>query len=302
MKKNHYDDSMITTVFGDSGLIFFPTMNVLIPLLNGYLYRFMDLDDYEQLLLGDQIEANRVYWIELLGRAHLTSVTSLFRLNHWACAILDAYERENFLSFSSAFRGFLESSADTVHALIHVPLNLAKSLAPVRLILKRNSDSELLWAPELEELLIHYSHARGRSSLKRQEEEFGVQFPTAHIAKTTRKYIDYFDLSRVHDCYSELCDITHPALTSVWMFMGVVDNDTYVSIDNLDMELIEEFCSKYTEVTEKLLQMPSNSALITMRVLNEFQLETLTTPAVNKIDFADIKLWQNIEDLILQPD
>ena len=88
-------------------------------------YSFMAMDEYEGLLHRDVSEGMRVYWSETLARAHIAAVTAILRSRHWLSAVLSAVSEGNALAFAAAFRGLMESAADTTTALVGTPLTLA---------------------------------------------------------------------------------------------------------------------------------------------------------------------------------
>ena len=291
-------DETVELIFGQYARQVLPGMYSVAESLEGYKYSFIEVDELGKLLQDNYQEGLRVYWFELLSRAHLAATTSILRNLRWVNGALVAYEQRNFLLFSAAFRGYLESAADAVYALQQIPKNLADNFQEIRLILDRSPKAKARLFPELEEILLHYSHARNPKKVRSDEKTYGIKLPESHSAATTRKYLDSLGSALVHDCYSELCELSHPAALSVWCFFLTADHDTYILSNDTDKRLIEQFCSKYHNIFPEALYLPFNSALITLKVLNAFEVKEFNIPTVDKIDFERVPLWQKIKPLL----
>lgn len=146
--------------------------------LEGYSYSYMPAEEFAQL---DRLETRqRIYWFEILERAHCAALTSLLRLHRWLEAMRTAGEAENYLSFAASFRGLLEAAADSRYSFENVPRMLANGF-PYLFEAAHGRGRDLVLAPELEEALIHFSHARRLSR--------GEGAPDAHLAKRMKDYI-----------------------------------------------------------------------------------------------------------------
>src|SRR5262245_10437044 len=80
-------------------------------------YRFLDPSAYQQMLFQQPVEAIRVYWKEVLYRAHIGASISLLRLRDWVEGALVALERRKYLTCIAGMRGLLESVADSEDSL-----------------------------------------------------------------------------------------------------------------------------------------------------------------------------------------
>src|SRR6267154_2815366 len=78
-----------------------------------YRYTFMSVEQFRDLT---KVEQSRVYWYEMVERAHCASLTSLLRLQRWVALINSSAEGLNFVGFAASFRGVIESAADTRYA------------------------------------------------------------------------------------------------------------------------------------------------------------------------------------------
>jgi hypothetical protein len=68
----------------------------------------------------------QVYWREILFRAHFGACASLLRTRRWIEGACAAFEHRNYHTFMAAFRGWLESSADTFDAFRTIRKNSLK--------------------------------------------------------------------------------------------------------------------------------------------------------------------------------
>ena len=182
-------------------------------------YTIMDDEEYKDLLEQDLSEAMRVYWTETLGRAHLASATAILRSRRWLSGVEQASAENNLLLFASVLRGLMESAADASTALIGTPLTLAHFHSAITESLEGRATSVLI-SSEVENELIHYSHAR---RLQRPER---AHAPPTHEARQVQQYLQIFgdlNAANVVRCYSDLCDLTHTGASSVTMWLDTDD-------------------------------------------------------------------------------
>ena len=92
--------------------------------LRNFTYRVLDVEAFEVLLRHDSRRGQRIYWLELLYRAHLAAATTMLRQDRWLNAA--AATNANCLGFAAAFRGLLESAADASFSLRFVPRYIAE--------------------------------------------------------------------------------------------------------------------------------------------------------------------------------
>jgi hypothetical protein len=97
----------------------------------------------------------QIYWNEILGRAHLTAATAILRSRYWVDALRLGATENNLLSFAAAFRGLIESAADSWTTLRLVPVTLARDHPQILQALSGNVRMQLFLAPALEDALIH---------------------------------------------------------------------------------------------------------------------------------------------------
>ena len=148
------------SLFGPSTVAYIQILDDMAQDLAAANYRFMDSQKFDELLASNPGEAARVYWLELLFRAHWAAASNIMRHKRWLNGCLRMYEdRPNFLGFAACLRGFVEASADACHSLNPVPLTLAQNHRAIAEALTGKA-SGILTCGELEESMIHFQFAR----------------------------------------------------------------------------------------------------------------------------------------------
>jgi len=258
--------------------------------LGGYSYSYMAMEDFARL---DALEVRqRVYWFEILERAHCGALTSLLRLQRWLEAMRVAAESENYLNFAAAFRGLLEAAADSRYSFGDVPRMLAIGF-PVIFEAVHGRSRDLTVSPELEDALIHFSHARRVSK--------GEQAPETHLARQMKEYITRLqgaESGPFHDAYADLCNITHPAADSI-LYLLEKGQDGFIRFQpNPDDAEIRALCGGGGTVVRFCVAETMAYAAVVLRLLNRFDLSELHTPAADAVSLHNLPLWQEISRLL----
>ena len=256
-------------------------------------YSFMEIDEYESLLHRDVGEGMRVYWSETLERAHIAAVTAILRSRHWLSAVLSAESERNALAFAAAFRGLMESAADTTTALLGIPLTLAHHYPTIA-----NSLSGLATAvvtsSELEDELIHYSHGR---HIKKSERD---STPKTHWARSVHEYLAVFENLNADSaarCYRYLCDLTHPGAPSVLMWLTAVDSkgsELNLSTEQ-DEAIITSFWDRYEALVLDVLMFAFNAPILVLNTLNYFTISKLHTQELLNHDLDGLPAWRQVK-------
>jgi hypothetical protein len=283
--KNKNPENPFTEVYG-----YFQTLLTnLTKEFIGQRYRIVQHIEFENQLKANASISMQIYWTEILMRAHLAATTSLMRTKDWLDGCFNAYEKANYLSFAANLRGLLEATADTCYALKPVPVTLVENFtqivdhlsAPKRL-------QQLIISKELEDRLIHFYFAR---RLPKNSNE-----PDSHKYKTNSDYIASIQGAKtgyVFDLYSELCELSHPAMASLDYLVHNINAQDFEIHGDDGISFIERLCKKNTK---SLIQMTAgiNISLLVLRILNEFPISSLYTSS-NIIAQGDIPGWKNIE-------
>ncbi|HHF3232183.1 TPA: hypothetical protein ACPJ2O_003770 [Vibrio diabolicus] len=275
-------------VFGENGRDMLNLLSDVVDSINITTYQYMSHEEHEILMSKDFHAGLSQYWIEILYRAHFASVASIYRNYQWVKGMETAYKNNLFLPYTACFRALIESAADTYDAFDGVPMALAKNNKKINKIItgKYNKNASFISA-ELEDKLIHFSHAR---KINKKD-----SFPDSHQAKSAAKYINNLDKNKslkLYECYSELCEYTHPAASSTANFVASVDENTFVFSTGFDSDKIMALSSKYSAATQMILSSAFNPGLITLKLLRKFSASTCQVPIVDNVGLNSITLWK----------
>ncbi len=254
-------------------------------------YRFIDNAKYIETLKKDVAAGNEIYCLELLFRAHFAAITTVFRNEKWIRGLDSALQEPNFFAFCASLRGLLESAADSVSCLTYVSMTLAKNYKMLRAALRREVKDGIVCSEELENILIHYSHA------KRQPK--GPEVPPHYSAKTSQEYLKFLEgppVGAVQNLFAELCEVTHPTERTVAIFIArdAADSEKYTLCNDLDMDLIADLCTRHDAAFTNVFEMSLNGALITLYVLNRFGDPRLFTRGMEDLSLIKIDAFKEV--------
>jgi hypothetical protein len=280
---------MASQVFGDASSTYVSLVSTIASQLSEYKYEFVPHDEFVRIT--DAAYAMHIYWREILYRSHLSAATSILRTQRWLESVLWSADHINAVSFATCFRGLLESAADTNDSLATVPTSLALYR---RIILealnKQLFNGHAILAEELENLLIHFTHAR--------KVKQGETAPSTHRAKTAKDYFDSMNVSHNHskilDCYSYLCEFTHPSAMSVVTFLVPFGNTGRIwRLDSKgDHKTIEEFCSSYADIMPDIMTFAVLTPIAILKILNALPMQSLHTKYLDRVDITLWPWWQ----------
>ncbi len=281
-------ESTLSELFGSHGELIARVLPTVIGEVRNAKYEIMDEASFEQLCKSNLAAAQRVYWTELLQRAHWAAASNLMRHERWLDACVREHRAPNYLAFAACLRGLVESAADASHSLGAVPLTLAHLHTNIEDALSERAKGFVM-SSELENHLIHFQFAR---RLSKQE-------PVAetHRAKTMEEYLRAIDSNGeagVKECYAELCQLTHPAAHSLLWFS--VENEATIGYRrSIDAECIQQLCSSRRSAIEHVQMVSANTSLLVLAVVNRLPLNSVWTRAISKLSLETIPLWQKIE-------
>ena len=266
----------------------------IIPWVFSVEYDFEDTDEYKEKVRDQTYtpaEANRIFWRETLFRAHIVVSASLYR----TCRLIDASVRENRAAnlpgWASCTRALLEAAGDSSEPLRVIPGTLAEHHGWIRTCLS-SQERQLSVNAELEDMMIHFTHARRLSGSEKQTA------PPSHKAKRTHKYISDLAAYGIPDApmlYRELCEISHPASDSVSYIFSPIEKESAFRVDpRRDRHAIDTLLARYRHVFNDVLMVSFNSILISLRVFHAFRVFPNVTPLRN-VNFSTIPAWADIE-------
>jgi hypothetical protein len=233
----------------------------------------------QNLRLGMQ-----TYWEELCQKIQFSSFAGICRTIDWLKGMKLGINEENYLVFSSSFRGALESAGDIWYSFSTIPNLLVDYMVDIDSIFKCTyPEKSALTAVNLEELLIHFGWGR-----KTKSEE-----PAIHKNRTNTDYIKCLDENnefKLLELYDELCHISHPAHYTV---MGLFQEE-YEKLsfkEDYNRQWINYLINKYSKSYLKIINSPINICLISLWCLNQFKIESFHTPIANSFKFDMSPSW-----------
>jgi hypothetical protein len=286
------------TLFGNEGERF---LNLVVPLVSELRakqvrYSIMSTREFETLLGRDMPGGMKVYWLEILGRAHFAAAASVIRSFRWCEGMCAAYDAKVFLPYCASLRGLVESVADTYDALNGVAVSLAENHAAIDAAVRGCSTIPTL-SGDLEDALIHFAYAHKPAK--------GVDVPTSHIAKTVADYLKPLaggPSGDVKGLYGELCQFTHPAAHSVQYMCVHEDESSFVLVGDHDEIRIEGFAKSHANFFPSLFMLAFNAPVLLLKVLSTLPVPPYHVEFVRNLDLGEIPAWRKISQLLGRDD
>lgn len=268
-----------------------------------YSYEIVENSHYENETSKNVVDFQKIYWEEILQRAHWASITSLVRNLKWTKAVELSIENKNFLAFTSTLRSLIESSGDNLLSLDNIALTLAENSAIISKALNgKIKEKKLVYSKELEEKLIHFSFGR---KISQEEKDINGESPKYHNAKPASEYLKKLDFGKdkgpISKLYSVLCQYTHPAAHSIHYLFDYKNENNIHSFNyskKTDLEHIDFLLKEYEKEIIDTLQFGFNPSLMILKVLNRFELIKVHTIEADSVSLKNIKMWDKIEALI----
>jgi len=260
-------------------------------------WRYTFMDDIEYSKITDPKIAATVYWKEMLSRAHIISLVSIFKTLRW----IESLEKnsKNYYGFCTSLRGLIESCSDTFYTLSKVPLTLAIDFRVIKEQMNGNS-IVLTDHGKLEHEMLHF--IQGTKLTKDQR----IGLPEYHNAKHLTEYIVSIDNENkdVSSLYNILCGVAHPSYDSNQILLFCYEGETIVCNDSYDLEasLIKNLIEAKSDVILALLRPYYNNILSVLCVLNEFNVSSIETHLCHENDFKSEDIWKDIVHRIEESD
>jgi SEC-C motif len=250
-------------------------------------YRIMPLGESAEI--KEVAERNKVYWQEILFRAHFGASAGMMRLHEWLQGSQKAFEDGNVLMLAAGIRGLLEAAADTFKVFADAAATLADTHVIVRKAIKGSLSEQLALAPELESDLIHFAYARG---IRPGE---GIAL---HKAATARDDISVLVqmAPKALELYAMLCDYSHPAAPSVFRFAGERTTPDILTFDPAaGSARILNIVESAREVGTVALMAGAGTLVLMLKVLNDFSFAPVKTPWADSVDSRFVPVWADLQ-------
>lgn len=259
----------MAALFGEQSKVYGLIVNDIASDLTKESYSFEDLDEAKLNSLNTvsgRGHFRRVYWTEILYRAHMAAIAAVFRTTRWIQVAIRENEAKSLYGCASACRSLIESAGDIGVSLGPVARILASIKDEIKAELTGRASEPFQISSELENSLIHFTHARKVTKTE--------DVPDSHKAMQSFKYIDYVEqmkISGVKDLYSRLCEIVHPAAASVSVTF-VPKDDAWI-VDPFNENVVLQNLLVETQGTLLGVVMASyNAPLLILRTLHYFDL------------------------------
>lgn len=288
------DIQRMAAIFGKESMVYGLIVNDIASDIAKESYSFEDLDEFE---LNAHVEgtgmdhAGRIYWTEMLYRAHMASVAAVFRTTRWIEVAIREHEAGSLYGCASACRSLIESAGDIGLSLNSVALTLASNKDKVKAHIDGRAPGSLLISRELEDSLIHFTHAR---KVAKTEDA-----PDSHKAMQSFKYIDYVDQMKipgVKELYARLCEIVHPAAESVSVTF-VPKGGAWV-VDPFNESVVwQNLLDEGRDTLSGVVMASYNAPLLILKTLHSFDMFTKLS-GLRKYRFDSIPEWSRVEVLL----
>lgn len=253
-------------------------------------YKFMDNELFEKVC-HDPLEGidlgQRIIWEEILARAHMASVSSIIRTSRWIDTAIWEYEAGNLYGWAGACRSLLEGAGDILHSLGSVPLTLAQNLGAIQSELSGHERDTRIDGKELEDILIHFLFARKISK--------GELVPESHKTEPSWKYIK--SLEEMHKgsnaLYSELCEIVHPAASSVGILFEATHDEWRLSATK-EKNTLHSMAAMNKYTLANALEASFNPPIMTLKVLQKFKLFK-KIKGLRNTGLETLEYWKKVE-------
>jgi hypothetical protein len=260
----------------------------VVPTLDALAYPFSPNAEWEALTKRDPAAGMRVYWLEILYRAHWAAATSLIRADRWLRGIQDGDRAGNLMVFAASLRGFLESSADTNDALNAVPFTLAEHYEIVSAALAGKSAG--LAITELEERFLAFTFAS--KSSPRKESVYAARNPFDHLAAFKREE------PSITQMYADLCDIVHPGMSSVLSYSLSADGIAVYVSQSAERPAIDQLRERVPAALRPAIVLGVTNMVLLLKVLNVFKVPEVETPIVDHVNMNGRPGWEKAKNYL----
>ncbi|MCO6409487.1 hypothetical protein [Hoeflea alexandrii] len=284
----------MSALFGKSTEIYGRIVNDIAHDLIKERYTFEDISEFERKSRDEHTGreyTGRVYWTEMLCRAHMSSVASIFRTTRWIQVAIREHDAGSLYGCASACRSLIESAGDIGHSLNPVALTLAGIKDAVKAEISGKAGETMILSEDLENSFIHFTHARKVGKTETA--------PDSHKAMQAFQYINMVERMKivgVKAFYADLCEIVHPAAESVRVTF-VPDNDAWIVDPLQERAVLDAMIAERKQALQGIVMASYNAPLMILRVLHAFDIFT-KLPGLRKYQFDKIPEWKKIEAVL----
>lgn len=294
-------------------------------------YKMMNDDLFQMYFITDPKAANFVYVYEILERLHWGATSSILRCKKWLDGLINSIISNNFILFSSCFRGLLESAGDSIYTFEKIPIseidkrrldpnydfNYKVNVLPLLVTnyydlivntLKgenENIKNTLKKFEMIENRLINFSFARQSHSSTPYTSK-AEQNRDVYISRKANEYVNLLGVkienqkkglfNDSYELYSLLCEYVHASSDSTMYFFENFNN-AYRFNTKSDEKNINQIMKKYKELLRVSIESQVILPIIILKVVNSFGLKQLFTNNLFEISLDTSHTWSNINEI-----
>jgi len=309
-------------LFGEQEDAFHEVLEHACNMMEGIKYAFPNEDSLKRVYELDLQLGEALYIFNLLQNCHLAACVSLLRAHRWLEGVRHGINAGNFFIFSSSFRGFIESTADSYDVMRYIGKTLELNFVPYTytLFMKKTLEGEILIhdTRQFNEVLNHFIYARKLShafiakKLKGMSDTEAENYKKVHVAKEPWEYrgiLKEQGFTQIDKVYSELSETTHASSSSVFLFLRRNEDGTFNLTTDRDDDKIAEFIRKYGKDMRDFLSVAITPSLLALKTINEFPIHDepykSLCPSVlkleeiaNSINLDSVEAWTHTKKAI----
>ena len=250
--------------------------------------RYLFLVDHalQQLIKKGQLAgANFHYTYELMAHIHMVALISIRRNLKWIEGIELSMAASNYFLFCASLRGLIEAAADSYFSLRPALGTLTANFSLIKCCLEKRFDKALFVDGPTEDLVVHFIQAGKYEDKSKSPEHFKANKTMDYIAR-----IDEDDPQRaIYGLYQQLCQISHPARDSVWIFLDKRPDGTWGVKGMEDSQKINAaLADAHLPAFERLFQKSLNVSLLSLFFLDKIDSERFPCPGARTTDFSKV--------------
>jgi hypothetical protein len=185
----------------------------------------------------------------------------------------------------------MEAAGDSGYSLGGVPLTLAEHHRKIQAEVKGKGSGPFFISGELENTLIHFTHARKLLKTDTAPDSHEARKPWEYL-----KFIEGMKITGSKELYAHLCELVHPASKSVSTMFVATERGLMIRPEN-ERLVLDDLARENRDILSEVLMAAYNPPILILRVLHKFGLFT-QIDALRKYKLDNIALWRKMEKVL----
>lgn len=277
--------TILKSTIGDDAYKIIETGRYLLSETSTVKYKFLTENELNNSYQQSTKLGNKNYWLEIFYRCHMSSYSGLKRLLDWVSIIEQS--SENFISYCSGLRGLMECAGDTYDGLSAIAITLGENKQVIKMAIN-GLQNEIVINQDLEDKLIHFTHA--------SKEYAQTTKIKNHIPKKPYEYVRALEngsTMKFYEYYSFLCELTHPAGTSLGYNFDENDKNELFFNPSKDKTLVANSFLRDKDMIIEILMKGFNPITLLIKTINLFKIETMYSRYADKV-VLNVPGWERI--------